>query len=116
MSAIWRIIKGFLVFNELYFLGLLGTEVISGVASPKITSKSQLEQVIEIERKKIDYTNDCKIFSHLLKDDKALSAKIGNKTYSILIGGNGANESVVRHELYHILSGDFENNHIRIII
>ncbi len=104
-----KAILTFLVANAAYFGGLIGSGVVANVPSPKITSQTQLEQLVEIERKKIDPKNNYNISARLVSEDEATSKKLGQNEYEIRFGGFFANETTLRHELYHILDGHYRD-------
>ena len=104
-----KAISTFLVANTIYFGSLIGSGIVANVVSPKITSQTQLEQLVERERKKIDPKNNYNISANLLSEDRATSRKLDNGDYQIEIGGFFANETTLRHELYHILDNHFQD-------
>ncbi len=87
--------------------------------SERINSQSELDEIIDSERKKIDPSSSVRIvgkinlsdcsppFNRL--DSIAFSERLPNGTYAICLGKRGRNKSAVRHELYHILDGHFES-------
>ncbi len=93
----------------IYFAGMIGTQSIANFTSPKIQSQTQLEQLLNQERKKIEPNNEFKIRATLTVHDNACSKKIKDNEYEIEMGSSFANETTLRHELYHILDGHFEN-------
>ena len=101
-----RAISTLLVLGSIQF----SAGIIANVKSPKINSQAQLEQLVEIERKKIDPQNNYNISATLFYRDKAKSIKAKEGDYQIGIGGFFANETTLRHELYHILDGHCEMN------
>jgi len=94
----------------LSYLNLLaGVNEISVLNQKKINSVSQLEQLAKIERKKINSKNKSKIIYKLTSEDEGYSEKSSEDKYKIVLGGKYANESMLKHELYHILDGHFKD-------
>lgn len=104
-----KTILGVGLTGSLYLAGIVVPQKISMNGSPNITTQSQLEELIKQERVKIDPENKSIIYSKLVEEDKGISRKLSDGKYSIFLGGIGANESTLRHELYHILDGHCED-------
>ncbi len=97
-----------------YTLTLLGAQLIEALTGEKITSKSQLEGVIEEESKKLGMQDEIIVGRLYSRDDKRIKGarcykrdfNIDGKTFSSGVveikGGFGATRNVVRHELYHL--------------
>lgn len=102
-----------LVVLGTHTLILGGTEVISGLCSQKIKSYSELEPMIREERKKLGIKEDVCIDVRLSQDWKEiLSTQIEKKyegEYEILLGPFDQNIVSLRHELYHLVDGECEN-------
>jgi len=97
-----------LIAGFLYFGGMFSVQTICNFTSSKIHTQAQLENLLEIERRKIDQKNGSKIYAKLSPYDIGRSLKFHNGEYGIQIGGNNATLSTLRHELYHILDGHLE--------
>ena len=82
---------------------------IASIFSPKIDTQKNLEEKIEFERKKIDPNNKYKISGELVMHSEGRSRKFIDGTYKIELGGFFADETTLRHELYHILDHHFED-------
>jgi len=93
------------VTGSLYVAGLMGVSTISNKLSPKINSQTQLEEVVEREKKKLDPLNKFNISAKLSPRKVAVSRSLRNGKYEIEIDENYATESRVKHELYHIIDG-----------
>lgn len=109
MKIIKKLEKMILFPIGMYFFLLGGTGVIRTIISPKIKTQYQLEQMIIQEKNKIKPHNNYIINGKLVSKHCAYSGKIGNKKYGLEIGGLLNSKSILRHELYHILDGHYEN-------
>ena len=99
-----------ITLNVWHLCGMLMTSTYSMINSPKITTQSQLERLVEERRKLIDPNNNYKIISELVSYNRGVSGILKDGTgYGILIGGDFANVSVLDHELYHILDNHYDN-------
>lgn len=102
--ALYAMLTTFLYVGTLSFTGF-----VSGLLQPKITTQSKLEQMLEMDRKKLDASNNVMIRAALSQECIGKSTKLGDGLYEISLGGIHANESTLKHELYHILDGHFED-------
>lgn len=89
-----------------YLVLLTGTQTISSVNSPKITSQNQLEQMLETEKKRLNC--DKPVVAKLCDYDVAQSKKNDKSVYEIDLGGKCSTLSTLRHELYHIADGHLD--------
>lgn len=91
-----------------YVGSLWAIEEIPARYSEHINSESQLVQMIQEERAKIDPQNKSIIEGELVPEYAARCDKTGENRYKIKLGGSHPNRSILRHELYHILDGHLE--------
>ncbi len=110
LNSVGKTIQTALYANGLYFATLIGTEFICNRCSEEIKTQTQMEQIAETERRKIDPKNSSMIEYELLKEDEGCSIKLSENHYKIKMGGSFANKTVLEHELYHILDGHFEES------
>jgi hypothetical protein len=74
--------------------------------SPKIINEYHLDNVIAREIK-AKYSGTNKIIIGLYNEkDAGWSWKLAENAYIVEVGGRGANEYIVKHELNHIFAGD----------
>lgn len=102
MEKIEKPLWGVALAGSLYILTLQGAGALSTINSPKIENQSQLEQQIEVERKKIVLNDNAKIIPSFGKE--SFAKKIGDNVYKLSLK-KGATNSTLKHELYHILAG-----------
>lgn len=109
LKTVKKIGQGLFFGSIAYVTALCGLSYFSHIGKEKITSQEKLEQIIEIERKRIDPNNNFIISGGLVSKNQARSDIVRTNEYKITLGGHGADVSGVRHELYHILDGHFKN-------
>lgn len=98
----------YLTSAAVYAVALLWGQFFVGITSPKINSVSQIEKIIEEEKKKLDIKPVLGIIVKLTESEKGEATPNcinWKEQYVITIGGSFQNESVLRHELYHIFDG-----------
>lgn len=100
---------GLCLTGLLYFSALFGTQVFLDSRSPRIETQTRLEQVLDVERDKINPSSDAKIRIKFVNHNDASSEQLKDGSYLIRIGGSMANETSVAHEAYRVLSGDCDN-------
>jgi len=93
-----------------YIGSLWAIEEIPARYSEPIHSESQLVQMIQEERAKIDPKNKLTIEGELVTEYAARCDKTGENKYRVKLGGSNMNRSILRHELYHILDGHLEGH------
>lgn len=82
--------------------------ILNGVhqaVSERITNQSELETMVEVERKKAGILEGVKINASL--GDQSCSEKIDEDSYRLSLNKDGIHNSLatLRHELYHIARG-----------
>jgi len=95
----------------IYITGIVGIQYIANLVSPRIQSQSQLERLLGQEWDKFDTSRKYNISVKLVKEDTGRSRKLYNGDYEVKIGGDLANESTLRHELYHVFDGHCDDIH-----
>lgn len=86
-----------------YFGALFGVEIISNAVYPKISSQSDLEQILTRERETAGINKDTIINARISnkKDSFSYAKKIFKGGYEIVLRKESST-AVLRHELYHI--------------
>lgn len=91
--------------TTLHVCGMAFTQYAVSSFSDRITSESQLEQVARTEIEELNPSFDADIDYHLTEHDAACAYKVAEGEYGVVIGGDFAEETTLRHELYHIFDG-----------
>jgi len=108
-KAIQRTVLASLTYVSL----LVGAEALSEINSPRINNQAQLEEKLRENGEKLrdKINNSLKIHIRKPKKDEpsAGSRKIGEREYEIVL--SNANESVLKHELYHIADGHTDSRY-----
>lgn len=105
-----RIQKGItysLILPLVYLWSAQVSSLLTDLISPKITTTTQLEQLISTEREKVNPTNQSKIEIKLMPKNILYSGKatrLDNGNY-IIEASFPYNEATIKHELYHIFRG-----------
>jgi hypothetical protein len=96
-----------------YYLSLVGTQYVSIKSSPKITSQSHLEEILDDEMKKAGIDSDIDLKIKLSDDEDEVShlKRFMDGSYEIILSPYGSNVSTLRHELYHLADGHLDNGH-----
>lgn len=102
-----KIVKNIAIAGIIYTGILLVAQGISQETSQRINNQSQLEQILNIERKRAGIKNEMIINISMSnnKEDISEAEKIGEKYYQITLSPRSSNLSTLRHELYHITDG-----------
>jgi hypothetical protein len=106
-------LKALFIGNVIYIGGLVGACFIGDYYSPKL-DRTGIGRLFEEEKKKLGIES-LDISLNLYEDRKnicratALTGEQNEKKYIIKISCDHWNESSVRHELYHIADGHFDN-------
>jgi hypothetical protein len=101
-----------LVALAFYLSVLLASGVAANLTSPAIETQEQLEWVIDAEMVRLGFDNDVVVLGQLIGPDEARAIPLAENVYKVKVGGFLANETTVRHELYHICDGHLEASDI----
>ncbi len=112
---IGKIVRRILITTQFLAVGYLGSALlISHLAerhSPQITSQQQLEEVLEVERKIMNFPTNLVIKGTLNHDEMRSHAKrVEQDFYEFTLGEKyHPTISTLQHELYHIKDGHLES-------
>ncbi len=109
VRTIKKIAKAIVLSNTLYFGTLMGTQYVAGCNSTQIKTQSQLEVLLEREKKKFGLEKK-NISAKLISKNKG-EVTLEDNFYEIILGRRGANLNTLKHELCHIYNGDFVDIH-----
>lgn len=104
MKAVGSVVACYLTYGAIIF----GTQAISHCNSPKITSRSQLENLVSLERNRVGINGD--IFINLVDDTYAKYEKKSEMEYDLRLNLNNLDLSTLRHELFHIKDSQGDSN------
>lgn len=111
-----KIVKNIAIATGIYTGILLGAQGISQeFISPKINNQSQLEQILNKEKKQAGIKKDIMLDVKLGCDEDggSYSEKISEKKYKIRLS-SPTSLSTLKHELYHIADGHCDNSFNRL--
>jgi len=87
------------------YISLYTSDLVFNAFSPKIRTKQELEMIIDREAEKRGLDPD-KISGRLLKHSGAYTLRSEDQGNIICVGGFGATERYVKHEISHIYFND----------
>ncbi len=87
---------------------LLGMQAVSHCDSPKITSISQLEKLVDVERNRVGISD--KVSINLVSDTYPKCEKKSETEYDLRLNLNDLDLSTLRHELFHIKDSQGDSN------
>ncbi len=95
---------------SLYIGLLIGIETYAATTSDQIQTQKQLNEHLEIEKRKLNTENLNISAKFEIVNDTSYSTRVGENQYEIVLSKRGQNVATLKHELYHIVDGHCDDD------